>query len=157
MNAPDGRWPPPPGRPDHPPPATTMALAARVRPADVPELCDRLAALLRASPATVVFCDVGAITEPDADTLDALARLQLTARRLGSQVRLHQARDRLRALLVFTGLTEALPLAGGPLAGGPLAGGVLADRPALEPHRQAEQREQPGGVEEGADARDPPG
>ena len=47
--------------------------------------------------------------EPDAVTVDALARLQLAARRLGCQVRLRNASDELRELVAFMGLCDVLP------------------------------------------------
>jgi ABC-type transporter Mla MlaB component len=58
--------------------------------------------------AEVVFCDVRD-ADPDAATVDALARLQLAARRQGCEVRLRRASDELRELLAFMGLAEVLP------------------------------------------------
>ena len=46
---------------------------------------------------------------PDAVTVDALARLQLVARRHDCQVRLRGASDELRELLAFMGLDAVLP------------------------------------------------
>ena len=45
----------------------------------------------------------------DAGTVDALARLQLAARRHGCQVRLRGASSELRELVVFMGLRDVLP------------------------------------------------
>jgi len=45
----------------------------------------------------------------DAGTVDALARLQLAARRHGCQVRLRGASSELRELVVFMGLRDILP------------------------------------------------
>ena len=75
--------------------------------ADLPGLCDRVCALLPGS-GQVVVCDVAGV-EPDAVTVDALARLQLGARRTGCQVRLHNASDDLRRLVALMGLTDVLP------------------------------------------------
>jgi len=75
---------------------------------DLPGLCDRVCGLLRASGARVAVCDVLGV-EPDAVTVDALARLQLAARRYGCQVRLRRASDELRALVAFMGLEDVLP------------------------------------------------
>ncbi|WP_455352867.1 STAS domain-containing protein [Streptomyces sp. SYSU K217416] len=73
--------------------------------ADVPRLCERLRELLHDCPgAGVVDCDVGALTSPDLATVDALARLQLTARRMGGRIRLRRPSGRLRALLGLVGL-----------------------------------------------------
>jgi ABC-type transporter Mla MlaB component len=94
----------------HTPDGTVIwALGATVGRADVPALSERLVGLLRDSRAAVVVCDVGAITEPDAGTVDVLARLELTARRLGCGIRIHRAHPRLRELLTLTGLTGVLP------------------------------------------------
>jgi hypothetical protein len=57
-------------------------------------------------PSTIV-CDVRALA-PDAAALDALARLQLAARRLGLEIRLRHASSELLGLLAFVGLSEVL-------------------------------------------------
>lgn len=75
---------------------------------DLPGLCDRVCALLDAGNAGVALCDVRGV-EPDGVTVDALARLQLAARRYGCQVRLRHASHELLALLAFMGLREVLP------------------------------------------------
>lgn len=46
----------------------------------------------------------------DLAVVDALARLQIGARRLGWSIRVRNADDDLRALLEFVGLAEVLPL-----------------------------------------------
>jgi ABC-type transporter Mla MlaB component len=75
---------------------------------DLPGLCDRVCALLEESQAVVALCDVSGVG-PDAVTVDALARLQLAARRHGCQVRLRSASDKLLELLAFMGLSDVLP------------------------------------------------
>jgi hypothetical protein len=129
---------PPDGRPG----VTIVALGPRVARVDIPALCERLDALVRHRRPALLVCDVGAIVEPDAATLDALARLALTAGRLGCRMQLDRAGLPLRALLAYTGLEEVLPLRG---------------RPAVEVRGQPEEGEQPVGVEEIVDAVDPPG
>jgi class 3 adenylate cyclase len=57
---------------------------------------------------TVVFCDVRGFAA-DAVTVDALARLQLAARRRRCQVMLRGASNELRALVAFMGLRDVLP------------------------------------------------
>jgi ABC-type transporter Mla MlaB component len=92
--------------------ALVLVVGASVCPADVAALADRLGAYLsEAGDAGAVHCDVAAITRPDAATLDALARLQLAARRLGCRITLRGANRRLRDLLALTGLSEVLPVA----------------------------------------------
>ena len=75
---------------------------------DLPGLCERVCALLDASGAAVALCDVRGV-EPDAVTADALARLQLAARRHGCEVRLRRTSRALRELLAFMGLRDVLP------------------------------------------------
>ena len=65
---------------------------------DLPGLCDRVCAVLDAGGAMVALCDVCGVAA-DAVTVDALARLQLAARRHGCQVRLRGASDELRDLV----------------------------------------------------------
>ena len=56
-----------------------------------------------------IVCDLaGAVA--DAGTIDALARLQLAARRSGVELRLRDAPNELRDLLAFTGLSGVLRL-----------------------------------------------
>ena len=87
----------------------TVAFAVRGRIAreDLPGLCDRVCALFGRTNPDVALCDVSGV-EPDAVTVDALARLQLAARRYGCQVRLRNASGELCALLAFMGLTDVL-------------------------------------------------
>jgi ABC-type transporter Mla MlaB component len=91
------------------PAAHTIAFAiwGPIARADLPGLCDRVCALLHASAATIAFCDVTGV-EPDAVTVDALARLQVAASRLGCRVRLRNASPALRDLVAFMGLRDVL-------------------------------------------------
>jgi ABC-type transporter Mla MlaB component len=86
----------------------TFAIWGPIRQEDLPGLCARVCAVLERSSASVALCDVREI-DPDAVTVDALARLQLGARRHGCTVRLRNASDDLRALVGFMGLTAVLP------------------------------------------------
>jgi ABC-type transporter Mla MlaB component len=116
------------------PNSIVFALGGPFGRADLPSLCERLRALLQATTADVVLCDVGAEVEPDVVAIDALARLQLTARRHGCRVRLRQASPGLHDLLAFTG---------------------LADVVSVEPGGQAEEREDRFRVEEEGELGDP--
>jgi hypothetical protein len=107
-----------------------------IRAEDVPALCAELAEHYRRG-AAAVECDVGAITEPGLATLDALARLALTARRHGRTLRIRGAGPRLTALLDLTGLA-----------------GVLGVHPLRQPGRQPEEREPPRRVQEGVETGD---
>jgi ABC-type transporter Mla MlaB component len=85
----------------------TFAVWGPIRREDLPGLCDRVCALLaRAGPDGAV-CDVTGV-QPDAVTVDALARLQLGARRHGCRVRLCNASAALLELVAFMGLEDVL-------------------------------------------------
>jgi anti-anti-sigma regulatory factor len=72
---------------------------------------------------------------PDLATIEALARLQLAARRAGIELRLRNVSAELRELLALVGLDDAL---------------------GVEASRQTEEREQRLGVEEERELADPP-
>jgi hypothetical protein len=115
-----------------------VRLDSALTPDDVRPLCARVRRLLAASGARVLVCDVGEAA-PDCVTVDALARLQLTAGRFGGRLRLRHASRELRALIDLTGLRGIVPAEA--------ASGVLAD---------AEEREEALGVEERVHPDDPP-
>lgn len=108
--------------------------------ADVPELCERVRACLERCDGCDVVCDVGALAGTDAATVEALARLQLTAQRLGRRLHLRRASAELRELVELVGLRETLP---------------CEDALAVEPGREPEEREERLGIEEGVEADDP--
>jgi len=85
----------------------TLAFAIRgpIARADLPGLCARVCALLSVNGGSVVLCDVSGV-DPDAVTVDALARLELAARRQGCKVRLHNASGELLELVAFMGLED---------------------------------------------------
>lgn len=121
-------------------PDAILALRGPIALADVPALCERVRVLMEGSAAPFVDCDVEALADPDAMTVEALARLQLTARRLGRRVRLINACGELEELLVLMGLDDILP---------------CAAASGLESRGQAKEREQVLRVEEEADPGDP--
>ena len=86
-----------------------MAVAGRISPADVPRLCHLLGVLLADGGTDPIVCDVGGIRDPDAASLDALARLTLTVRRHGRRIRLSHASPELRELLALAGLADIVP------------------------------------------------
>jgi ABC-type transporter Mla MlaB component len=88
----------------------TIAFAIRgpIRRADLAGLCGRVCALLAESNAGIALCDVRGV-EPDAVTIDALARLQLGAARQGCEVRLRGTSGELLELVSFMGLRDVLP------------------------------------------------
>ena len=116
-----------------------MSVATITR-ADVPIVCERLRALIGAADPDLVVCDVGGLY-PDLVAVEALARLKLTARRLGCGLRLRGASRELEQMVAFCGLRGVLALEAG-----------LVRRNGGQP----EQWEQPLGVEERVEGRDPP-
>jgi ABC-type transporter Mla MlaB component len=100
----------------------------------VPGLYVRLRSLLTQSDAMETPCDVDGGVEADLVAIDALARLQLGARRSGRSLRLKSASRDLHQLLAFVGLEEAL---------------------GIEPRRQPEEREELLRVEEERELDDP--
>jgi len=110
-----------------------FAICGPIRRADLPRLCDRVCAVLAESTAVVVDCDVAG-ADPDAVTVDAVARLQLAAMRRGCAVRLRSASEPLLELVELMGLTH-----------------VLSERTCAllgELEREPKAREKRGGVEE---------
>jgi len=85
----------------------TFGIRGPLARSDLPGLCDRVCALLDRSHATVALCDVSGIAA-DAVAVDALARLQLAARRHGCTVRLRGASPELLELVAFMGLQDVL-------------------------------------------------
>jgi ABC-type transporter Mla MlaB component len=82
-----------------------------------------------------IVCDLSALGEADAETIDLLARLQLEARRQDRMLRLLHASPALQDLIAFAGLDSVL---------------------CVEPGREAEDREDPLGIEEERQLGDPP-
>lgn len=119
-----------------------LVLGARITGADVPELRRRVGLLLAGSAVHVLVCDVAAVLDPDLATIGALAMLQLTARRMGREVRLRRAAPELLDLLTLVGLREVVPR------------WARRTDSGLQPRWQAEEREQGRGVEEEHDPGD---
>jgi ABC-type transporter Mla MlaB component len=88
--------------------AITLVINGPIARADLPGLYRRVCTMLERSDAAVAFCEVHDVN-PDAVAVDALARLQLAARRHDCQVRLRGASDELRQLVAFMGLGAVLP------------------------------------------------
>ena len=87
-----------------------------------------------AIPPGPIVVDASALA-PDASTIDLLARLQLSAARIGRRLLLRSVPADLERLIDFAGLADVL---------------------RIEPRRQPEQREEPCRVEEESQLTDPP-
>jgi ABC-type transporter Mla MlaB component len=92
-----------------PPCTITFAIWGPIARSDLPGLCDRVCALLTESSAALALCDVAGVPV-DAVTVDALARLQLAARRKSCQIQLRNASAQLRGLIAFMGLQDVLAI-----------------------------------------------
>lgn len=88
--------------------AIAFAIGGPIGRVHLSVLCERVCALLEHGEADIAVCDVRDL-DADAVTVDALARLQIAARRHGCQVRLCHASSELRELLDFIGLGDVLP------------------------------------------------
>lgn len=86
----------------------TFSIHGPISRSDLPGLCGRVCVLLAEHAGAVALCDVHGV-DPDAVTVDALARLQLAARRSGCRIRLRNASEDLLRLVELMGLTEVLP------------------------------------------------
>jgi anti-anti-sigma regulatory factor len=74
-------------------------------------LCLRLRARIEENEfAELVVCDLTRITRPDAAVIEALARVQLTALRLGVTVVYRHTSPEVRELLDLAGLSQVLAL-----------------------------------------------
>lgn len=148
-------------------PVIFFSVGAAVTRAEIPVLCADLAALVSGRDGGVVVCDGGVVVcdvtgvaRPDVVTVEALARLRLTARRRGWRLVVGGAGRDLRALLRLLGLAEVLPEASAgalPEVLSQASAGTLPEAVLSETGRQPEEREQSGGVEEIVDRRDPAG
>lgn len=123
--------------------ATTPAVLVLPGPVtrdEVPRLCDDVRAQLEATGAGVVVCDVAGLGPPGLAVVDVLARLELTARRVGGRIRLRNPDPALRALLDLVGLRfDTIDSAG-----------------FIESEGEPEEREPTGGVQEAVEPGDPP-
>ncbi|GAA5028023.1 STAS domain-containing protein [Streptomyces siamensis] len=108
-----------------------LVLPGLVTRDEVPRLCDDLLARLTAAGGGVVVCDVAGIGPPGLAVVDALARLELTARRAGGRIRLRDPDPALRGLLALVGLR-------------------------FETEGEPEEREPAGGVQEAVETGDAP-
>ena len=111
-----------------------LTLHASIASGDVDVLCSRANDLMRRRGGERLECDVAAVRRPDLTTVEALARVELTARRQGSGIRLRGA---------SVDLLELLALCGLPLES------------VLEAKLEPEHREEAGGVQEERDPGDP--
>ena len=85
----------------------TFAIYGPITRPDLPGLCGRVCALLEHAAPQVALCDVRGVPA-DAVTVDALAQLQLAARRRGCEGRLQNTARELRDLVHLMGLAEVV-------------------------------------------------
>ncbi|HMG44343.1 MAG TPA: STAS domain-containing protein [Acidimicrobiales bacterium] len=99
-------------RPHDAPGTVVVAVIGRATADDVSGCCSELRLLLEGGDSCLVVCDVSALAAADAMTVDVIARVALTARRLGRPVQLRHASHDLRRLLTFMGLAHVVGLDG---------------------------------------------
>ena len=126
-------------RPPHEPRTIVLVISGSISRGDLPGLSRRASSLLEDNDVDLIVCDVGTLVEPDAITVDALARLQLAAVRSGRRVRVRHASGELQKLLALMGLGDVVP---------------LCDGAGIESEGQTEEREETRRVEEEADPDD---
>jgi len=119
-----------------------VTVSAPLTAALVARLCAELPGLLRRDDVDQVTLDLRPGVAADLGTVDGLARLQLTAQRLGGSIRVRDDAGVLTGLLTLVGLADVVP---------------TDDRSVVEPERQAEPREQRRRVEEVVHVDDPAG
>ena len=90
-----------------PPSTITFAIRGPIARSDLPALYSRVCLMLTQSRADVAVCDVTGVAA-DAVSVDALARLQLAARRHRCRIELRHASEELRDLIAFMGLEDVL-------------------------------------------------
>jgi ABC-type transporter Mla MlaB component len=95
------------------PDSVAFAVHGPITRDDLPGLSDRVGALLAESGAEVAVCDLRGVA-PDAVAVDALARLELAARRHGCQIQVGGGSPDLCELISFMGLRDVL-CSNGPL------------------------------------------
>ena len=89
------------------PSTITFAIWGPIAREDLPGLSERVCTLLERTGASVAHCDVSGVAA-DAVTVEALARLQLAARRRRCLIRMRNASDELRGLVEFMGLRDVI-------------------------------------------------
>jgi ABC-type transporter Mla MlaB component len=118
------------------PTPTACTIRGPLARSDLGGLAARLRTAIGASRAQVAVCDLDTGVAVDLVAVEALARLQLQARRLGCSVRLGSSPSGLVELLELLGLDAVL---------------------GVDARREVEERKELFGVEEERDLRDPPG
>ena len=126
-----------PSPPAGPRPAV-VTLPATIAPGDVARLQAEIEALLLDGDVQVAVCDVARHPDADLRVVEILARLALTAGRLGRRIRVRHASREVREFLAFAGLDDVVPCEAG----------------SVQARWQPEQREEPRGVQEEHDVGD---
>jgi ABC-type transporter Mla MlaB component len=90
------------------PRTVVLVLSGAITRGDVSVLCAWAGRLLESRDEESVVCDVARVADPDATTVDALARVQLLARASGRRVLVARASPDLRRLIDLMGLSDVL-------------------------------------------------
>jgi ABC-type transporter Mla MlaB component len=93
-------------------PGAGIVLRGCIERCDLDLVCERAGELMSASDGSVVVCEVGGLERSDIVAVDAIARVQVIARRLGRELRLKNATIELRDLIGLAGLDDVVALEG---------------------------------------------
>lgn len=86
-----------------------LVLSGELTPVDRVRLLVALRCLAREQRDASMLCDVAGLRNVDLGTVEVLARLQLSARRLGCPLTLRGTNPQLHALIELVGLADQLP------------------------------------------------
>jgi anti-anti-sigma regulatory factor len=87
-----------------------VSIEGPLSPGDIPVLCRCLLGSLAGIKADIIVCDLSELGCADLVAIDALANLQLVARRRGSRLCLFNPSADLLELLALLGMCDVLPL-----------------------------------------------
>lgn len=88
--------------------APIVAIRGRVGESEIADLCARIHSSFARADVSTVIVDVSGVVDPDVKALDALARLHLTAKRMGRHIKIRHTCRQLEDLVAFAGLRDVL-------------------------------------------------
>jgi anti-anti-sigma regulatory factor len=91
-------------------PPIVFFVRGRLDAGDAGRLFARVREMLDRDDTDLVVCDVRGVEDPHVGTVDALARVQMLARRLGRRLELRDASPQLCELLALMGLRDVFVL-----------------------------------------------
>ena len=86
-----------------------LTVSGSLGPDEIADLQRRVTLLLNRADPRPIVCDVSCVVDPDMSAIEALARVQLAARRAGREIQLRHRCAGLQELVDLAGLRETLP------------------------------------------------